>query len=238
MRWDGLRSQGHGLDRSACRDGGAGVPGDLAVLSAQGRAGQRRRFEDDRAGERGRRRGQRLQRHDRSPALYWHIRTKQELLDEMADAIIQAAGMGPPREGESWQDWLCRRANAYRAALLAHRDGARIVATARRLSPEAVKSFEAELAVMTAHGFTPALALHTITTVTYYVNGFVLQEQSQPDALSSPAVSSPDLPDPATMPTLLAAVHGGGALLGDQAFACGLRTLIRGTDFSMEAGAQ
>ncbi|GII85707.1 hypothetical protein Ssi03_36970 [Sphaerisporangium siamense] len=178
-----------------------------------------------------------------SPALYWHIRTKQELLDEMADAIIQAAGMGPPREGESWQNWLCRRATAYRASLLAHRDGARIVATARRLSPETVKLFEAELAAMTSHGFTPALALRTITTVTYYVNGFVLQEQSQPqaqdesrpEAPSPSAGSSPDLPDPAATPTLLAAVHEGGPALGDQAFTHGLQTMIKGTEASMNS---
>ncbi|GII62283.1 TetR family transcriptional regulator [Sphaerisporangium krabiense] len=171
-----------------------------------------------------------------SPALYWHIRTKQELLDEMADAIIQAAGMGPPREGETWQDWLCRRATAYRASLLAHRDGARIVATARRLSPETVELFEAELAAMTSHGFTPAVALRTITTVTYYVNGFVLQEQSQPEPQDRPhpePPSPPGLPDPAAMPTLLAAVHQGGNPLGDQAFAHGLQTLIRGTETSM-----
>ena len=57
-----------------------------------------------------------------SPALYWHLRSKQELLDGMADAIIVAAGMGPPRAGESWRNWLARRARAYRGSLLAHRD--------------------------------------------------------------------------------------------------------------------
>src|SRR6266498_5119399 len=36
-----------------------------------------------------------------SPSLYWHIRTKQELLDGMADTIVQAAGMGPPRDRKS-----------------------------------------------------------------------------------------------------------------------------------------
>ncbi|MFI6317684.1 TetR family transcriptional regulator [Nonomuraea sp. NPDC050556] len=39
-----------------------------------------------------------------SPALYWHIRTKQELLDGTADAIVQSAGMGPPQAGETWQE--------------------------------------------------------------------------------------------------------------------------------------
>src|SRR4029453_6857526 len=47
-----------------------------------------------------------------SPWLYWHLRSKQELLDAMADAITVAAGMGPPHHGESWQHWLARLARA------------------------------------------------------------------------------------------------------------------------------
>src|SRR5262245_30457601 len=77
----------------------------------------------------------------KSPSLYWHIRTKQELLDGMADAIVQAPGMGPPRAGESWQDWLTRRARAYRRSLLSYRDGARIVSNAR-LSPATLRMFD------------------------------------------------------------------------------------------------
>src|SRR4051812_11283888 len=42
----------------------------------------------------------------KSPALYWHFRSKQELLDAMADTLIREAGMGPPRSGETWQQWL------------------------------------------------------------------------------------------------------------------------------------
>ena len=113
-----------------------------------------------------------------SPALYWHLRNKQELLDGMADAIVVAAGMGPPRDGESWQDWLARRARAYRESLLAHRDGARIVANAARLSPATLRTFDEELTAMVGHGFTPLLALRTITALTHYTNGAVLQEQA------------------------------------------------------------
>src|SRR5918999_4997366 len=76
-----------------------------------------------------------------NPALYWHFRNKQELLDEMADAMVVGAGMGPPRDGESWQDWLLRRSRAYRDSVLSYRDGARIVSRAR-LGTGAVKAFE------------------------------------------------------------------------------------------------
>jgi TetR/AcrR family tetracycline transcriptional repressor len=89
-----------------------------------------------------------------SPALYRHFRSKQELLDQMADAIIRAARMGPPRDGESWQDWLARRARAFRRSLLGHRDGARLVANARALSPATIGMYDEELTAMVASGFT------------------------------------------------------------------------------------
>ncbi|MEU8362555.1 TetR/AcrR family transcriptional regulator C-terminal domain-containing protein [Nonomuraea sp. NPDC048882] len=142
-----------------------------------------------------------------SPALYWHIRTKQELLDGMADAICRAPGMGPPRDDESWQDWLLRRARAYRATLLARRDGARVVAHARSLSQETVALFDRELAAMVERGFTPALALHTIGALTSYVNGFVLREQAPAPApapalgpTAAPALGSALEPTPGPQP--------------------------------------
>ncbi|MFI6322439.1 TetR/AcrR family transcriptional regulator C-terminal domain-containing protein [Nonomuraea sp. NPDC050556] len=160
-----------------------------------------------------------------SPALYWHIRTKQELLDGMADEIVLAAGMGPPREGESWQEWLMRRAHAYRGSLLAHRDGARVVANAASLSPETVRLFNEELDALVGRGFTPVLALRTIAALTRYINGFVLQEQSErldsgiaPERLGA---------------TLLAALVEGGDPLGLEAFDHGLRALIDGTSVAL-----
>jgi TetR/AcrR family tetracycline transcriptional repressor len=168
-----------------------------------------------------------------SPALYWHLRGKQELLDGMADAITLAAGMGPPRHGESWQDWLSRRARAYRGSLLAHRDGARVVAGAQWLNPATLRMFDQELTAMVAHGFTPALALRTIMAIGHYVTGFVLQEQSSqaqhprqpPDQLAELA----GLLDDGTSSTLLVAIRQGGDPLGDDAFEHGLRALIDGT---------
>jgi TetR/AcrR family tetracycline transcriptional repressor len=169
-----------------------------------------------------------------SPALYWHFHNKQELLDAMADALIAAAGMGPPREGESWQDWLCRRARDYRGSLLAHRDGARIVVNARALTPATIKVFDQELTAMVSRGFTPVLALRTIASLTRYVNGFVLQEQQvephhdteRPDDRYATLAS---LLDGGTSATLLVAIREGGSLLGEDSFEHGLRALIDGT---------
>jgi TetR/AcrR family tetracycline transcriptional repressor len=175
----------------------------------------------------------------KSPSLYWHIRTKQELLDGMADAIIQAAGMGPPREDESWQDWLTRRARAYRAAVLAHRDGARLVATASWLSPATIRTFDEELTAMVKRGFTPALAMHTVAAISRYVSGFVLQEQTErPTANGTPQEQLAALAtilDGGDAATLLQAIRHGGSPSGEAAFEHGLRTLIDGTAAALES---
>ncbi|MFC4591170.1 TetR/AcrR family transcriptional regulator C-terminal domain-containing protein [Sphaerisporangium corydalis] len=172
-----------------------------------------------------------------SPALYWHFRTKQELLDGMADVIVLDAGMGPPADGESWQDWLARRTRAYRASLSSHRDGARVVTNARDLSPATLQKLDEELSAMVRCGFSPALALRTIAALSQYTNGFVLAEQSH----------SPTTPPPPTDPaadqlaalagllaegmsaTLITALRESGGAGGDEAFEHGLRTFIDGT---------
>ncbi|MFD1545373.1 TetR/AcrR family transcriptional regulator C-terminal domain-containing protein [Nonomuraea guangzhouensis] len=169
-----------------------------------------------------------------SPALYWHVRTKQQLLDGMADAIILGAGTGPPRDGESWQEWLGRRARAYRDSLLAHRDGARIVCTAAQPSPATVRMFEQEVAGMVGRGFTPVLALRTITSVAHYVNGFALQAQGGRSS-AAPA----DLLDGGMSAPLAAALAEGGDPFGEEAFEHGLRALIDGTAVALhDAGKQ
>jgi TetR/AcrR family tetracycline transcriptional repressor len=167
-----------------------------------------------------------------SPALYWHLHNKRELLDAMADAITLAAGMGPPRQGESWQHWLTRRARAYRRSLLAHRDGARIVANAR-MSPTTLRMLDEELTAMVDRGFTPVLALRTIMAIAHYVNGFVLQEQTERQEDTQPPADElaamTERLDGGSSATLLVAIREGGSPLGEDAFEHGLQALIDGT---------
>jgi TetR/AcrR family tetracycline transcriptional repressor len=141
----------------------------------------------------------------KSPALYWHFRGKQELLDEMAATLLLDAGMGGPRAGEPWRDWLARRAHAYRRSLLAHRDGARLMIGADP-GPTVVEQLDGELAALVERGFPASLGLRAIATVSHYTTGFVLQEQ---------ASRTGELPAPERIPTLLAALgEPGGSFDG------------------------
>jgi TetR/AcrR family tetracycline transcriptional repressor len=167
----------------------------------------------------------------KSPALYWHFRSKQELLDTMADALIRAAGMGPPRSGETWQEWLARRVRAYRTSLLAYPDSARIVARAQQLSPATIRAFNEELEAMVALGFDPVQALRTITALTNYVNGFILQEQSSPQPTTNRPVTRDSLAallSKGHAAPLLVAFAEGGSPYNEASFEYGLQALIEG----------
>lgn len=167
----------------------------------------------------------------KSPALYWHFRNKQELLNAMADALVQDAGMGPPRSGESWQEWLARRARGYRTSLLAYPDSARLIVAARNLGPATLRTFNEELQAMVYLGFDPVQALRTITALTNYVNGFILQVQTarQPGANEPVTTDSiaAFLSDGKSAPLLVAFAEGGSPY-NEESFEYGLQALIEG----------
>ena len=120
----------------------------------------------------------------RASALYWHVRDKQELLDEMGTEIqrrVQAA----------YGTWLADRtdddhaaelrgyAHVLRAEYLAHRDGARTFAGTRLTDIEVLRAQEPLLARWTAAGRPLAEAVAAAELVTSFVVGFVVEEQER-----------------------------------------------------------
>ncbi|WP_017595946.1 TetR/AcrR family transcriptional regulator C-terminal domain-containing protein [Nocardiopsis potens] len=167
----------------------------------------------------------------KSPALYWHFRSKQELLDEMARAVQERQDFGPPREGEHWRDWLARRARERREVLLSHRDGARLVA-GTSAGPEIVAAFDREPAALVEQGFTPLQAMRAITALGAFVSGFVLEEQARLDRDRTPD------PGPAeAAPVLAAAIGEGGSPDGPAAFEDGLAYLLHGIGAALTTDA-
>ncbi|MBB4935539.1 TetR/AcrR family tetracycline transcriptional repressor [Lipingzhangella halophila] len=176
----------------------------------------------------------------RSPALYWHVRNKQELLDEMAQELQARQDLGPPRAGEPWREWLTRRARERRRILLSRRDGARLVA-ATRPTAAAVNGFDAELAALVDRGFTPVRAMRAIVLLGHYITGFVLEEQADQQRHADTGETPPErmTEDQRTdllraTPTLAAAIRDGGDPGGEAAFEDGLRMLIDGIAAGLE----
>ncbi|WP_255621109.1 TetR/AcrR family transcriptional regulator C-terminal domain-containing protein [Pseudonocardia sp. DSM 110487] len=116
-----------------------------------------------------------------APALYWHVRNKQELLDEMSTVVMRrvtdALSALPP--GAGWRDDLAAYARVLRSEYLLHRDGARVFSGTRISDPDVVRAKEPWLARLTAAGFTLADADDATDLVTAFVVGFVIEEQER-----------------------------------------------------------
>ena len=112
-------------------------------------------------------------------AIYWHVRDKQELLRLLADRIVANAGQALPAGCDrEWDGQLVEAARGMRRAMLAHRDGARLVAGYAPVGARSVAAVEAGLAALVAKGLPLELAALAGDTVMSYVTGFVLQEQT------------------------------------------------------------
>lgn len=89
----------------------------------------------------------------KAPALYWHFKNKETLIDFMAEAILQSAfsDLQPRRQDEAWQDWLIMVCKRLRNVMREHRDGARVIAGAH-LYPAVtlLKIFEVSMDLVSA----------------------------------------------------------------------------------------
>ena len=116
-----------------------------------------------------------------APTLYWHVRDKRHLLDLVADRVIaaddQAPGSAEPAHGQPVWEWLGQRSRAQRAALLAHRDSAQVVA-GNRPTEAALPTIERMLVVLVAAGLQPGEAVRILTAVGSYILGDALETQS------------------------------------------------------------
>ncbi|TDQ54982.1 TetR family transcriptional regulator [Actinorugispora endophytica] len=126
----------------------------------------------------------------KAPALYWHVRDKRELLDEMSTVVMRRvtdalSGIAP---GAGWRDDVAAYARVLRSEYLLYRDGARIFSGTRISDPEVVKAKEPWLARLTAAGFTLAEADDALDLVTAFVIGFVIEEQER----GQPVGADPD----------------------------------------------
>ncbi|HVV67095.1 MAG TPA: TetR/AcrR family transcriptional regulator C-terminal domain-containing protein [Candidatus Saccharimonadales bacterium] len=121
--------------------------------------------------------------HMQAPALYWHFKSKEELVDYMAEAILarEFKELVPRKDDESWQDWLANHMMRLRRAMLAYPDGGRVVAGAH-LSPAITlaRSLEAGLISLSSAGFDLKTARQIMVTATTYTFGCVIEEQAGP----------------------------------------------------------
>ncbi|WP_433519468.1 TetR/AcrR family transcriptional regulator C-terminal domain-containing protein [Nonomuraea sp. CA-143628] len=119
-----------------------------------------------------------------SPTLYWHIPNKAALVTAIAEAILEQQFPEPasPAPQERWPEWLIGLAERLRRALLAHPDGARIIA-ASQLSLKMAAISELAMSTLVERGVPLRRARLIVLTVLRFTVGYVLEEQAgRPDA--------------------------------------------------------
>lgn len=134
------------------------------------------------------------------PSLYWHFKNKRELLDALAEAMLGEHQPVDRAACADWREWMTRQSREFRRCLLSHRDGAR-VHVGTRPQPHDFGEVEAELAYLTAAGFTASDAIRALISLSYYTVGWVLEEQAATEAGRGPG-QAPLTPDPQRYPLL------------------------------------
>ncbi len=113
-------------------------------------------------------------------SLYWHVGSKDGLLDLVMDEII-GEGKVPDPDPEHWQDQLKQVARDQRAASLRHPWLVRVSIGRIPMGPNALRYSERILAILRAGGLAPRLAVQGYLLLIATVNGFTIDETGVDD---------------------------------------------------------
>jgi AcrR family transcriptional regulator len=123
----------------------------------------------------------------KAPALYWHLSSKQDLLDEMGTVIwrqIQAELALLPSD-LPWAEAMTTFANITRRTLLAHRDGANVFTGTYLTDKGVLESQEVRIARMMQQGFSLAEVVRGSALLYNFTIGFCIEEQAVAQAFAS-----------------------------------------------------
>jgi len=167
-----------------------------------------------------------------APALYWHFKNKQELLDEMATRVLaDSMGQMLPGEGGDWREWAVYFGNGVRRMLLSHRDGAKMFSGTYLTDNGLFAGMESALRRFVDAGFSAREAVCAYRTIYCYAVGFTIEEQAvcprpgKRDPRYDPSKRAQRI-DRERFPLTMAA--GEEMYKFDEQFEQGLRIIIRG----------
>lgn len=125
-------------------------------------------------------------------ALYWHVASKQDLVDAMADRLMREFTAVRDSDG-GWDDLVTAVAHRLRGVLLSRRDAARVFVSSLGLTPNAAEGAEVVLSTLREAGFPLEVAANAMNMIATFVIGFVILEQSAPIAAGNAQNVPPEL---------------------------------------------
>jgi AcrR family transcriptional regulator len=125
-------------------------------------------------------------------SLYWHVGSKDGLLDLVLDEVI-GEGKVPDPDPDRWPEQLKQVARDQRAASLRHPWLVRVSIGRIPMGPNALRYTERILAILRAGGLPPHLAVQGYLLLIATVNGFTIDETGvgdSPAPAPAPAVGA------------------------------------------------
>jgi TetR/AcrR family tetracycline transcriptional repressor len=122
-----------------------------------------------------------------APALYWHVRSKQALLDEMGTQIWRQVGdvMAGLPPSLPWREVMRTYAATVRRELLRHRDGAKAFSGTTLTDPEVVRRQEVTFDTLVRQGFRLPDATRGLVLLHDFTIGFCVEEQAVNQAVAA-----------------------------------------------------
>lgn len=160
-----------------------------------------------------------------APTLYWHVTDKRALLDHVADRLLADPSWSEPlAAGQAWWAWLRDRALGQYRILVAHRDGALVVA-GNRPTDATLPMVEYTLGVLLDAGFTPGEAHRSLLALGNLVIGSAVEHHAEH---SRPTPDDRTPPDAVAYPNLMAVLGDLDPGEHEASFAHGLDLMIAG----------
>jgi TetR/AcrR family transcriptional regulator, tetracycline repressor protein len=115
-----------------------------------------------------------------APTLYWHFKSKDALIDEMATLVLAsgAANLVPDEPSDDWRVWVSTFGQGLRKTLLAYRDGGRMIAGTRLTNTLFQETAERIGGHLTQAGFTTRQAVTLLSAIYTFTVSFVIEEQA------------------------------------------------------------
>ncbi|MFG2723199.1 TetR/AcrR family transcriptional regulator C-terminal domain-containing protein [Streptomyces sp. NPDC048416] len=148
------------------------------------------------------------------PSLYWHFRTKKDLLAAMAEAAMAPHAAAPlPAPDDEWRAWFLDNMRSFRRTLLMRRDGARLHAGSTPAND--LDRIRRKMDFLAASGVPERDAQMAMLAAGRFTVGSVLEEQAD-------AGSGGDAGPPADLPADLPVIDH------ESAFEAGLALILDG----------
>ncbi|MEH0564452.1 MULTISPECIES: TetR/AcrR family transcriptional regulator C-terminal domain-containing protein [Streptomyces] len=146
------------------------------------------------------------------PSLYYHFKTKKDLLAAMAEAAMAPhAHAALPGDEDDWRSWFLDNSRSFRRTLLMRRDGARLHAGSTPTGD--LYRIRRKMAFLISSGVPERRAQMGMLAASRFTVGCVLEEQAEADA-----------PDSANLPDDVPALDH------EEAFEAGLALILGGLE--------